>query len=102
MFSEFSERFGIQPAPEQIRPTQDTEQTLDQLPVEILQVTFYIFNQSFILISFILYYLFFSLIPLYCTWLTSRFSVSLLVFNAYSSYIFTFLTHDIEQLRWFS
>lgn len=43
MFSEFSESFGIQPAPEQIRPSQDTEQTLDQLPVEILQVTFHIF-----------------------------------------------------------
>ena len=49
MFSEFSESFGIQPAPEQIRPSRDTEQTLDQLPVEILQVTIHIFNQSFIL-----------------------------------------------------
>jgi len=61
VFSEFSERFGIQPAPEQIRPSQDTEQTLDQLPVEILQVTFHIFNQSFILISFILNISFFFL-----------------------------------------
>ncbi|XP_023344335.1 F-box only protein 30 isoform X2 [Eurytemora carolleeae] len=41
VFSEFSESFGIQPAPEQIRPSQDTDQTLDQLPVEILQIIFF-------------------------------------------------------------